>query len=504
MHNKARIFIVIIVVFTACFLLFSCENEEEPENSDETPELNEPTVPPYEDGTVEEDKTGEENGDGATPSPTPEVTPTPDPEHKPEPKPEPQEPVPTPVYTVKFKLGYNDLENVVTTNGVLTAPANPERYGYKFLGWFCEDSLWNFQNTVSSDLTITAKWSLVDYSITYVLGSAENNAENPSSYNIETPTFELLNPYNPSAFFEGWYLDAAFTVPFEIKEPISDITVYAKFVYPCENLTYEKIDDAYYVSAAPENDEVIVIPSEYSGLRVVGILDDAFCSNKLKRVFLPDSLKYISKDAFTSCTNLSFSLYGGAKYLPSLNNQYFALIEQGDDACENIEINEKCIIISDFALSTYKLKTVTGGESIKYIGNNAFKNARALSDIDIFDSVIEIGDYAFSSCRNLTHVKFSENLEHIGKGAFEYCEGLLLLELPEGISEIPSMAFFACVSLEKIVLGKGIKTLGINAFGEISANAEIYYTGTELEWQSISLNSNFELNLEFINFEFER
>ena len=66
------------------------------------------------------------------------------------------------------------------------------------------------------------------------------------------------------------------------------------------------------------------------------------------------------------------------------------------------------------------------------------------------------------------------------------------------------MAFFACVSLEKIVLGKGIKTLGINAFGEISANAEIYYTGTELEWQRISLNSNFELNLEFINFAFER
>ena len=67
--------------------------------------------------------------------------------------------------TIEYTVTFNpDNENEATTQTVeasskLEKPSDPEKEGYTFLGWYDGETEWNFENdTVTSELTLTAKW----------------------------------------------------------------------------------------------------------------------------------------------------------------------------------------------------------------------------------------------------------------------------------------------------------------------------------------------------------
>ena len=341
----------------------------------------------------------------------------------------------------------------------------------------------------------------MSFRIDYVIEDALNNPLNPLTYTVENADFQLLAPTNSQALFVGWYLDESFTVPFEVKAPYSDVTAYAKFASESEELVYEKINDAYYVSGYVGNEEIIIIPESYLTLPVIGILDNAFSGKEISKIVVPTSIKYISKDAFASCPSLQMSEYGGAKYIGTLENEFFALISACEQTPESIDISSECVLIADSALSLPTLKSVTGGDKVKFVGNSAFKSARALTEIHIFDTVVEIGENAFSSCRKLSVVELGCNLESLGSSTFSFCEALRVLKLP-AISEIPERAFESCRSLETVIIELGVRSIGANAFLGIPESAAIYFTGSESEWGEIQLNGNFNMNEETISFNY--
>jgi hypothetical protein len=240
-----------------------------------------------------------------------------------------------------------------------------------------------------------------------------------------------------------------------------------------------------------------VIPEEYCGAAVVGVLANAFSDDSIKTVILSKKLKYIEKDAFSSI-NLSFNEHDGAKYLGTLDNPYFALISSNQNVRESVEINNECVIISDFALNIHNLRSVTGGDKVSFVGNSAFKNAMELVDIDIFDTVCEIGESAFFACSRLASISFGNGLSQIGKNAFAHCQGLSYLKLSGTLSIIPENAFLYAVSLDTVLIGTSIKEIALNAFYGMGDDAKIYYLGSESEWNEIELNSNFEANADMI------
>ncbi len=54
----------------------------------------------------------------------------------------------------------------------------------------------------SSNVTISASWNVINYTITYNLNGGSGN--NPTSYNIDTTTFTLTNPTKTGYTFNGW------------------------------------------------------------------------------------------------------------------------------------------------------------------------------------------------------------------------------------------------------------------------------------------------------------
>lgn len=71
-----------------------------------------------------------------------------------------------------------------------------------------------------------------------------------------------------------------------------------------------------------------------------------------------------------------------------------------------------------------KLKTLTFGNGITDIGDNAFRGCSALAGVVISASVTNIGDNAFKYCSGLTSFTIGNNVKNIGDYAFEECKNL--------------------------------------------------------------------------------
>lgn len=107
---------------------------------------------------------------------------------------------------------YSHTSSAITLN-------NPTKYAYVFDGWFGSNG-----PVPQTNLTIpsgsvgnkfyTAHFTPVEYSITYNLNGGQyyNGETNPSSYNIETATFTLKNPYKEGYVFTGWTLNGDSTL----------------------------------------------------------------------------------------------------------------------------------------------------------------------------------------------------------------------------------------------------------------------------------------------------
>ncbi len=110
-------------------------------------------------------------------------------------------------YVLIFLPGYDgaddiDPQNVTFDAEIGTLPA-PKRTGYTFRGWFLGEQelkagdVW----TTADNATVTAKWEIITYTITY---QKAEGASNPVTYTVETDDFTLQNPSKIGHTFLGW------------------------------------------------------------------------------------------------------------------------------------------------------------------------------------------------------------------------------------------------------------------------------------------------------------
>lgn len=79
-------------------------------------------------------------------------------------------PTPTPEekYTVTFNSngGSSVSSQTVVKGSKAIQPSNPTRTGYNFVGWMLNGNTYNFASAVTSDITLIAKWTQKNYTIT--------------------------------------------------------------------------------------------------------------------------------------------------------------------------------------------------------------------------------------------------------------------------------------------------------------------------------------------------
>ena len=181
---------------------------------------------------------------------------------------------------LKFIVTF-DNEGTRTTaiidNGVkLTAPAAPTKEGYRFGGWYYDNSgskaKWNFDtDTVTRAMTLTAKW-VRTYTVTFE--TSGGSAVDPVTVDAGSTVTKPADPTKSGYTFGGWYKDSTLQTPWDFANGTvtADTTLYAKWTANPPAPSYDDSDPTYAVSTpAAENGKIAVSPKNASAGSTVTI-----------------------------------------------------------------------------------------------------------------------------------------------------------------------------------------------------------------------------------------
>lgn len=144
---------------------------------------------------------------------------------------------------------------------------------------------------------------------------------------------------------------------------------------------------------------------------------------------------------------------------------------------------------SAFSLCT-SLEHVSIPSSVTSIGQYAFYHCYNMRSIEIPEGVTGINYCAFANCSNLGTIQLPSSLQRIGMYAFENCFSLYMVSLPDGITIIPQGLFSKCSQLTYISIPTSVRTVEDDAFYGCSSLAEVYYGGSELDWNNIEISDH--------------
>lgn len=153
------------------------------------------------------------------------------------------------VYTAVYKklhyvvftdgFGNNLSGSLIVDNESAILPSNPTRPGYIFAGWDQDTS------GITSDMTINATWTIETYTITYNYNGGEAN--NTSTYTVESDDIVVINPTREGYEFVGW-------TGTELSSPTNSLVIPKGSI---SNRTYEANWEINQYSVTLEKDEGI-------------------------------------------------------------------------------------------------------------------------------------------------------------------------------------------------------------------------------------------------------
>ena len=118
-------------------------------------------------------------------------------------------------YTVTFDTNGGSKVNSQTVPYGETAktPAIPTKTGYTFAGWYLEGEKFNFSTPVTKDMTLTAKWTANQYTITF--DTDGGSAVAPITQDYGTAITAPADPTKSGYTFAGWTPEIPATMPAE-------------------------------------------------------------------------------------------------------------------------------------------------------------------------------------------------------------------------------------------------------------------------------------------------
>ena len=289
----------------------------------------------------------------------------------------------------------------------------------------------------------------------------------------------------------------------------------------CDELLYNQYSNALYLGD-DNNPYVLLIKTEntyisecvvHENTKVIHSYAFRDCP-ALTSVVISDSIKQIGADVFSNCNKLMFSEYDNALYIGNESNPYIALIKAKNTSitscishpstkvvaggaftlCNDLTSVTISTSVSNISAYTFygcsSLKNLSIPNSVKYIGYGAFMGCSSLTEIDLPDNLIQIGACSFHGCQTLQSISIPKNTKIISGQAFDCCYSLKNITIPNNVFFIGKFAFYRCTGLTSVVIGDSVTSIGSWAFSGCDNLQDVYYTGSEAEWNTIVIGSN--------------
>ncbi len=258
----------------------------------------------------------------------------------------------------------------------------------------------------------------------------------------------------------------------------------------------------------------------------------SFCES-LTNITIPDSVTSIGYQAFTFCTGLTDIIIPknvtniGTRAFAYCDNLAYIKVDPANMSYSNDEygvlFNKNKINLIQYPIgntrTNYKIP-----DSVTKIEEDAFRECRCLANVIIPDSVVSMGERVFRDCINLSSIVISKNLTRIESQTFSGCESLTNVTIPNNVSSLGSSSFSNCNSLESITIPNRVTSIEQMAFYEcanlasvIISNSvtnidnyafytfnltDVYYTGTEEEWNNITIGKYNAFSIATIHYNY--
>lgn len=214
------------------------------------------------------------------------------------------------------------------------------------------------------------------------------------------------------------------------------------------------------------------------------IAQAAFMGCSVEEVVMPDSVKMICNEAFSSC-----------KYLKKINlskNLQKTTNQLGNNACF-----KKC----------ERLKGIEIPAGIKEIPNMMFFGCRELSEVVFHDGLEVIGTSAFASCRNLEKINLPKTVKRIERWAMPYVDELHLASnvVPNGL--VLGLNCSASSVCARVIFPDGREVLvskTVNPDVEDKATLQLSNHCQDPDWYKYSSNMTSLLSNGLIEYERRR
>lgn len=204
---------------------------------------------------------------------------------------------------------------------------------------------------------------------------------------------------------------------------------------------------------------------------VTSIEYEAFAFTSLVAVTIPASVDNIEAP-FIGCTKLpAITVDSANSSLTSINGVLFS-----KDMTELIEYP------AGKSDTTYDIP-----EGVTSIEDSAFYLCSSLNNITLPESMTSIGPLAFTGCSGLTSITIPSHVSYIGVGGFDGCSSLTSITIPNGVDGIGEFVFYNCSSLTSVTIPTSVSWISEDAFSGCTSLKDIYYSGSETQWEQIEI-----------------
>ena len=225
------------------------------------------------------------------------------------------------------------------------------------------------------------------------------------------------------------------------------------------------------------------------GSNVTSIGESAFCGcTGLTAIEIPEGVTTLGNSAFFGCDNLKEIRYNAraAANLTGLSGAFrSAGASVGGVKVIFGESVEK--IPSNLFCNCESLTSVTIGSNVTSIGDNAFLGCKGLVEINYNARAAECTEDSFGSGDGLK-VTFGDSVERIPDYIFQDCPGLTSVTIGSSATTIGHYAFNRCTGLTSIKIPESMTNIGYMAFSGCMGLADVYYGGSERQWNAITID----------------
>ena len=242
----------------------------------------------------------------------------------------------------------------------------------------------------------------------------------------------------------------------------------------------------------------VIIPDTVS---TIGAGSFCFCSS-LADLIIPEGVQEIDDDAFFGCSSLTSVLIpasvtdlGGCVFANCTDLTSITVDPDNPSYCDidGILYTKDLAVLWQHPAGRGDMYRIP--DSVTRILYGTFYGCRKLTSITILEKVNSIEISTFFGCSSLISITIPESVTSIGRSAFYYCSNLTNITIPEIVTSIGEGTFSYCSNMTSITIPKGVTSIGDAAFYGCRNLADVYYAGTEAQWQEAISIGNYNDDL---------